>query len=116
MSILDVSEETMENIMAKAAGQYESARRLDKWWRFGKRVEAKPYYKQSFDLYKKALEMNPDDDDAWYNLGVLYFKNQGVGKLSKKQRLQKAYDCWMKSDLKKACRAISYITDGREGC
>lgn len=97
MSLQDISEGTLESMMAKAAGLYNTGK-----------------YDEAATLYKKILKEYPDDDDAWYNLGVLYFKNQGVGKLSKKQRLQNAYDCWKKSDLKKARRAISYITDGRE--
>lgn len=99
MTLKDIPEETLDGMMAKAAGLYSN----DK-------------YKEAIALYQKVLKDNPNDGDAWYNLGVLYFKNQGVGNLSRKQRLQKAYECWKKSDLKKACRAISYITDGREGC
>lgn len=99
MSLQDISEGTLEGMMAKAAGLYNNGR-----------------YEEAATLYKKILKDYPDDNDAWYNLGVMYFKNLGVGKLSKKQRLQNAYDCWKKSNLKKACRAISYITDGREGC
>ena len=97
MSLNDISEGTLEGMMAKAAGLYNNGR-----------------YEEAAALYKKILKDYPDDDDAWYNLGVMYFKNQGVGNLSRKQRLQMAYDCWKKSDLKKARRAISYITDGRE--
>ena len=116
MSLNDISEETLEGMMAKAAGWYDCACRLDKWWSFSKRKEAKSYYNKAFVLYEKVLKEDQYNGDAWYNLGVMYFKNQGVGNLSRKQRLQKAYDCWKKSNLKKACRAISYITDGREGC
>ena len=99
MSLQDLPEGTLEGMMAKAAGLYNNGR-----------------YEEAAALYKKILKDYPDDNDAWYNLGVMYFKNQGVGNLSRKQRLQMAYDCWKKSNLKKACRAISYITDGREGC
>lgn len=97
MSLLDISEGTLEGMLAKASGLYDSGK-----------------YDEAASLYKKILKDYPDDDDAWYNLGVMYFKNQGVGNLSREQRLQMAYDCWKKSDLKKARRAISYITDGRE--
>ena len=83
--------------MAKAAGLYNNKN-----------------YDAAAALYGKVLKKYPNNDDAWYYLGVMYFKGQGVGKLSKKQRLQNAYDCWKKSNLKKAHRAISYITDGRE--
>lgn len=91
------SEETLEDMMAKAAGLYNNKN-----------------YKESATLYSKVLNKDPGNDDAWYYLGVMYFKGQGVENLSRKQRLQKAYDCWKKSDLKKARWAISYITDGRE--
>lgn len=91
------SEETLEDMMAKAAALYNNKN-----------------YKEAATLYSKVLNKYPGNDDAWYYLGVMYFKGQGVGKPSKKQRLQKAYECWKKSDLKKARRAISYITDGRE--
>ena len=93
------AEETLEDMMAKAAGLYNNKN-----------------YDAAAALYGKVLKKYPNNDDAWSYLGVMYFKGQGVGKLSKKQRLQNAYDCWKKSDLKKACRAIAYITDGREGC
>ena len=83
--------------MAKAAGLYNNKN-----------------YKEAAALYSKVLNKDPGNDDAWYYLGVMYFKGQGGENLSKKQRLQKAYECWKKSDLKKARRAISYITDGRE--
>lgn len=116
ISLQDLPEEILDGMMAKAAGWYDRACRLDKWWRFSKRKEAKPYYNKAFVLYEKALKEDPNNDDAWYSLGVMYYKNQGVGNLSRKQRLQMAYDCWKKSNLKKACRAISFITDGREGC
>lgn len=99
MSLQDISEGALEGMMAKAAGLYNNGK-----------------YDEAATLYKKILIEYPDDNDAWYNLGVMYFKNQGVGNLSRKQRLQMAYDCWKKSNMKKACRAISYITDGREGC
>lgn len=91
------SEETLEEMMAKAAGLYNNKN-----------------YKEAAALYGKVLNKDPGNDDAWYYLGVMYFKGQGVENLSKKQRLQKAYECWKKSGLKKARRAISYITDGRE--
>lgn len=97
VSLQDCPEESLDDMLAKAAGLYNNKD-----------------YTEAAALYNKILKEYPDNDDAWYNLGVMYFKKQGVGELSKKQRLQKAYDCWKKSDLKKARRAISYITDGRE--
>lgn len=90
---------SVEELLAQAQNMYSNKR-----------------YGEAFKLYQKVLEKNPKHDDAWYYLGVLYYKNQGVGNLSRKQRLQKAYECWKQSNLKKACRAISFITDGREGC
>lgn len=106
-------EETLEDMSFKAAGLYTRASQLDKWYRFGRRREAIPFYNEAFELYKKIEEKDPNN--AYYHLGVMYFKGQGNGKnMSKKQRRQKAYECWKKSDLKKARRAISYITDGRE--
>lgn len=96
-SLEDLPEETEDDMMAKAAGLYGKAK-----------------YNEAAALYKKIVSQYPNNDDAWYSLGVMYFKMQGVGKLSNKQRLQKAYDCWKHSNLKKARRAISYITDGRE--
>ena len=95
--LANISEETLEDMMAKATFLYNSKN-----------------YEAAAALYSKVLKKYPQNDDAWYYLGVMYFKGQGVGKLSRKQRLQKAYECWKKSDLKKARRAISYITDGRE--
>lgn len=92
-----LTEESEDDMMAKAAGLYDKAR-----------------YNEAATLYTKIVDKYPNNDDAWYSLGVMYFKMQGVGKLSNKQRLQKAYDCWKHSNLKKARRAISYITDGRE--
>lgn len=97
VSIEDCNEETLDDMLAKAALFYDKAD-----------------YSKAVALYEKILEKYPDNDDAWYNLGVMYFKMQGVGKLSKKQRLDNAYICWKHSNLKKASRAISYITDGRE--
>lgn len=91
------SEETLEDMMAKAAGLYNNKK-----------------YKEAATLYSKVLNKYPENADAWYYLGVMYFKGQGIENLLPKQRLQKAYECWKKSDLKKARRAISYITDGRE--
>lgn len=106
-------EEILEEMKAKAAGLYDRACKLDKWYRFGKRREAIPFYNEAFTLYEKIAER--DSNMAYYHMGVMYFKGQGNGmNMSKKQRLQKAYECWKKSDLKKARRAISYITDGRE--
>lgn len=90
-------EVTEDDMMAKAA-----------------RLYGKAQYNEAAALYAKIVSQYPNNDDAWYSLGVMYFKMQGVGKLSNKQRLQKAYDCWKHSNLKKARRAISYITDGRE--
>lgn len=97
ISLEDCPEETLDGMLAKAAGLYNSSR-----------------YNDAATLYQKIVQTYPDNDDAWYYLGVMYFKMQGVGQLSKKQRLQKAYDCWKHSNLKKARRAISYVTDGRE--
>lgn len=97
ISLLDCPEVTLDGMMAKAAGLYNSKN-----------------YIEAAALYQKILEEYPNNDDAWYNLGVMYYKKQGVGKLTNRQRLEKAYDCWKKSNLKKARRAISYITDGRE--
>lgn len=99
MSLQDCPEETVDDMLAKAAGLYNNRD-----------------YVAAAALYNKILKDYPNNDEAWYDLGVMYFKNQGVGSLSRQQRLQKAYDCWKNSNLKKACRAISYITDGREGC
>lgn len=97
MSLRDVPTETIEGMLAKATAFYNNKE-----------------YDEAAALYNQITQKYPDNDDAWYFLGVMYFKMQGVGKLSQKQRLQKAYDCWKHSNLKKARRAISYITDGRE--
>lgn len=91
------AEETLEEMLAKALGLYNNKK-----------------YDEAASLYQKILRKHPENGDTWYYLGVMYFKGQGVGKLSKTQRLKKAYDCWKKSDSSKAHRAISYITDGRE--
>lgn len=88
---------SMEELLAEAQNMYSNKR-----------------YEDAYRLYQKVLEKNPTNDEVWYYVGVMYYKKQGVGNLSKKQRLQKAYECWKKSDLKKARRAISFITDGRE--
>lgn len=93
----DTPEETLEGMLGKAAALYHSSK-----------------YDETVALYRRILSKYPNSDDAWYHLGVMYFMKQGVGKLTQKQRLQKAYDCWKHSNLKKARRAISYITDGRE--
>lgn len=71
-------------------------------------------YSEAADLYRQIIQIEPSNAEAWYALGVMYFKGQGVGKLSGRNRLHKAYDCWKMSSLPKARRAISYITDGRE--
>lgn len=97
ISLEDCSEETLDGMLAKAAGLYSKAD-----------------YNAAATLYQKIVKLYPNNDDAWYYLGVMYFKMEGVGKLTQKQRLQKAYDCWKNSNQKKARRAISYITDGRE--
>lgn len=97
IALEDCSEDTLDGMLAKAAGLYNSSR-----------------YNDAAALYQRIVQTYPDNDDAWYYLGVMYFKMQGVGKLSQKQRLENAYDCWKNSNLEKARRAISYITDGRE--
>ena len=95
--VINVGNVTTEELLAEAQNMYSNKQ-----------------YEEAFRLYQKVLEKNSKNDEVWYYVGVMYYKNQGVGKLSKKQRLQKAYECWKKSDLKKARRAISFITDGRE--
>ena len=97
VSLQDITIDTMDEMMAVASKYYSQER-----------------YEEAASLYIRVTEKYPNNDDAWYYLGVMYFKMQGVGHLSKKQRLQKAYDCWKHSNLNKARRAISYITDGRE--
>lgn len=92
-------EESEEVMMANAAFLYDCGR-----------------YNEAAGLYEKITKKHPKNDDAWYYLGVMYFKGQGVGKISKRQRLEKAEECWKKSNLKKACQAIAYISDGRRGC
>ena len=93
----DTPEDNLDGMLAKAAVLYNNK-----------------LYDEAAALYNRILQKYPNSDDAWYYLGVMYFKMQGVGKLSQKQRLKSAYDCWKNSNLKKARRAISYITDGRE--
>lgn len=95
--VLNAGNVTTEELLAEAQNMYSNKR-----------------YEEAFKLYQKILEKSPKNDEVWYYVGVMYYKKQGVGNLSKKQRLQKAYECWKKSDLKKARRAISFITDGRE--
>jgi len=89
--------ESLEEMMSAAIVLYSNGKHSD-----------------AYEMYHKIVKKYPNNNDAWYALGVMYFKGQGVGILSKKQRLQMAYKCWSKSDLKKARRAISFITDGRE--
>ncbi len=96
-TLKDSPEVTLDGMMMKATALY-----------------SRKNYSEAASLYRKILKMSPGNDEAWYYLGVMYFKGQGVGKLTKKQRLQNAYNCWKKSGLKKARRAISFITDGRE--
>lgn len=97
VSLKDSPEVTMDGMLAKATALYNS----DK-------------FEEAVNFYKKIISKYPNCDEAWYYLGVMYFKMQGVGHLTNKLRLQKAYDCWKHSNLKKAHSAISYITDGRE--
>lgn len=96
-SVINAENVTTEELLAEAQNMYSNKR-----------------YEDAFRLYQKVLEKNPNNDEVWYYVGVMYYKKQGVGNLSKKQRLQKAYECWKKCNLKKAHRAISFITDGRE--
>ena len=72
-------------------------------------------YSEAFELYKEITIKYPNNDEAWHALGAMYFKNEGVS-LSRKQRLEKSAECFRKSKLKKSCRALAYVTDGREGC
>lgn len=69
-------------------------------------------YDEAFALYQKIAEEHPDNGEAWYHLGIMYFKNEGVS-LSRKQRTEKAIECLKKSDTEKARRMILYISDGR---
>lgn len=72
-------------------------------------------YTEALELYKEITIKYPDNDEAWHALGAMYFKNEGVS-LSRKQRREKSAECLRKSKLKKSCRALAYVTDGREGC
>lgn len=97
ISLEDCPEETLDGMLAKAAGLYDRSNYVD-----------------AMAMYQKIVQMYPDNDDAWHHLGAMYALNKGVGKLTRKQRLTKAYECFKHSNLEKSQRAISYITDGRE--
>lgn len=91
------TEDSEEVLMASAAYYYDCGK-----------------YDEARLQYEKIVEKYLHNDDAWYYLGVMYFKGQGTGNRSKKQRLEKAVECWKNSNCKKASNALKYITDGRE--
>lgn len=72
-------------------------------------------YDEAANLYYQITQKYPEDAEAWYSYGVMWFYDQGMGrKHSNKECFNAAYYCFKKSNLPKANRAISKITDGRE--
>lgn len=92
------SEETLEDMLAKATFLYSNKR-----------------YNEASNLYYQITQKYPENGEAWYRYGVMWFKDQGMGRKHTSDECNNAaYYCWKKSDLPEAKRQISKLTDGRE--
>ena len=64
-------------------------------------------YKEAAAMFNQILKNEPNNDDAWHYLGVIYWKQK---------RDEDAKNCMRKSRLKKSCKALAAMTWGEEGC
>ena len=58
------------------------------WYKEGEKNSDAGNYSEAISCYRKALEMNPDMSDAWYNLGIAY---------ERENKLADAIDCYMRA-------------------
>lgn len=92
------SEETLEEMLAKATFLYSNKR-----------------YNEAANLYYQITQKYPENGEAWYRYGVMWRRDQGLGRKHKEKECKDmAYFCWKKSNLPEAKRQISKLTDGRE--
>lgn len=92
------AEETLEEMLAKATFLYSNKR-----------------YNEAANLYYQITQKYPENGEAWYRYGVMWRRDQGLGRKHKEKECKDmAYYCWKKSNLPEAKRQISKLTDGRE--